>query len=267
MKKNIYITIVTLSLLFISPHFLAADITTKISFSGYGIMDCLYYGNSNSNHTLFTDTDWVWDRIDVIAGSGANSVLDQHVDSNSSGTHISRNALYIGPGSIKTESRYKGFSNVNVPDGEDSITGIYIEGDGYGALIQNGSLEFNANFGGIKESVAVAGGNYYFMEQFGFVDSDNTGDFTPSDSPWTSVGISGDDSATIGTFDFGSTPQPGPDRFYADSMSWAYGEGSYSFNATSPTIQTSVNMGFGWGDINTRVDFDTLKANAHFWAY
>jgi len=262
MKKKIGIIALMISFLSIGPHFAAAE--TVWSFTGYGTMDFLHYGNGNSSVTFTTDTDWVSDRIDVITGPEGNSVLDQHIYSDPSLTNISRNALYIGPGSIETLTTYYGS---NAPNGEDAIAGIYITGDSYGALIQNGSLEFNADFGGIAESVAVAGSTYstYSVEQSVFVDTDGSGDFTPQNDYGTSVGVSGDYySGTIATSDFGSSPQPGPDTFHAESTSWATGVGGYYVTAVTPAIQASTGFDFGQGSIETTFDFDTLEVNASF---
>lgn len=262
MKKKIGIIALMIGLLFTGPHFAAAE--TVWSFTGEGIMDFLHYGNVNSSLILTTDTDWVSDRIDVIVGPGGNSVLDQHIYSNSAGTNISRNALYVGPGIIETSTTYYGS---NAPGGEDTVAGIFITGDSYGALIQNGSLEFNANFGGINESVAVAGSTYspYSVEQFLCVDTDGSGDFTPQDDYGTSVGVSGDYySGTIATFDFGSYPQPGPDKLHAESISWATGVGGYYVTAATPATQASTGFDFGWGYIETTFDSDAVEAIASF---
>jgi hypothetical protein len=250
-----------ISIFLLGPHFVAAQ--QVWTFTGYGTMDFLHYGNGDSSITFTTDTDWVSDRIDVITGSGGNSVLDQHIYSDPSRTNITRNALYIGPGSIETSTTYYGS---NVPGGEDSITGIYLTGDSYGALIQNGSLEFSADFGGISESAAVAGSTYstYSVEQFGFVDTDGSGDFTQQVDHGTFVGVSGDYSATVATFDFGSVPQPGPDTFHTNSMSWATGEGYYSFYVEAPSGQLSTIIGFGQADILIDVDSDIVEGSASF---
>jgi len=262
MRKKIGIIALMIGFLFTGPHFAAAE--TVWSFTGYGTMDFIHYGNGNSSVTFTTDTDWVGDIIDVITGTGGNSVLDQHIYSDPAGTSISRNALYIGPGSIETSTTYYGS---NAPNGEDTIAGIYLTGDSYGALIQNGSLEFNVDFGGIGESVAVAGSTYspFSVEQFVCVDTDGSGDFTPQDDYGTSVGVSGDYySGTIATFDFGSYPQPGPDTFHADSTSWATGVGGYYVNAVTPAIQVSTGFDFGQGSIETTFDFDTVEGIASF---
>jgi len=261
MKKKIIITFM-ISFFLLGPHFAAAQ--QVWTFTGYGTKDFFHRGYGDSSIAVITDTDWVADRIDVITGPGGDWVVDQHIYSDPSGTNISRNALYIGQGSIETLSTYNGS---NAPGGEDSITGIYLTGDTYGALIQNGSVEFNADFGGIRESVAVAGsiGGTYFVEQFGFVDTDGSGDFTPQVDHGTSVSVTGDSySGTISTFDFGSFPQPGPDTFHAESISWATGDGSYYFTAETPTIQTSTGFDFGWGSIDTTFDLDIVEGSASF---
>ena len=263
MKKKMYIITLMISFLLIPQHFVTAQISG--TFTGYGTTLLMHNGYGNSSINFTTDTDWVLDRIDVVTtGPDASFVLDQQVYSDPSGTRISRNALYIGPGSVETSSTYYGS---NVTGGENSITGIYLSGDNYGALIQNGSLEFNATFGGICESVAVAGSGHstYFVGQFGYVDVDGLGDFTPGVDYGTSVSVSGEHSATIVTFDFGSSPQPaGPDTFNAEIISWATGDGIYSFAAETPTTQAFVDMGFGWGNVDTTFDSDTLEVDADF---
>lgn len=266
MKKKMYIITLMVSFLLIPQHFVAAQ--TVFSFTG-GQTRILHYGYGIDSISCITDTDWVLDSIDVITTSpGASCVLDQYVYSDLSGTSISRNALYIGPGSIDTSSTYKPVNQYNPGgEGQNSITGISITGDSYGALIQNGSLEFNATFGGIRESVAVAGNYYstYSVEQFGFVDVDGLGDFTPLVDYGTSVSVSGEHSATILTFDFGSSPQPtGPDTFNAEIISWATGDGIYSFTAETPTTQVFVDFDFGTGNVNTTFDFDTVEGSADF---
>jgi len=262
MKRKIYIIILTLSFLLIPRHFAAAQ--TVFSFTGPGTTNILHYGYGSSSVSFLTNTDWAVDMINMITTSPeASSVLDQHVYSDSAGTRISRNALFIGQGSIDTSSTYYGS---NVQGGENSISGISLAGDSYGALIQNGSLEFSATFGGIRESVAMAAGSFntYSVEQFGFVDADGLGTFTPQEDYGTSVGVSGDYySATIATFDFGSVPQPAePDILYAEISSWATGAAIYSFTVESPAMGTY--MSFEGVDVEISVDFDTLKLDAEF---
>jgi len=264
MKMKIYIIILTLSFLLIPRHFAAAQ--TVFSFTGPGTTDILHYGYSSSSVSFLTNTDWATDTINMITTSPeASSVLDQHVYSDPAGTRISRNALFIGQGSIDTSSTYYGS---NVPGGENSISGISLAGDTYGALIQNGSLEFSATFGGIRESVAMAAGNSntYSVEQFGFVDADGLGTFTPQEDSMISVDVSGDYySATIATFDFGSVPQPAePDILYAEIRSWATGIGTYSYTAATPATEVSTGFDFGYGTITTTFDADALKSWASF---
>ncbi|MBA7685177.1 hypothetical protein ES703_93595 [subsurface metagenome] len=266
MKKKVWIITFMISFFLMPQHFVVAQ--TVWSFTGYGTMDFLHYANGNTSMSFTTDTDWVADRIDIITtGAESRSVLEQHVYSDASGTRISRNALYIGPGpgsSIVASSTYYGSK---APNGENNITGISLTGDSYGALIQNGSLEFNATFGGIRESVAVAGSSYngYSVEQFGFVDADGSGDFTPQVDYGTTESISGDYySATIATFDFGSVPQPGLDTFHGNCISWATGVGDYSFNVESPAMRLSVNTNFGWVDAISIVDSEPFEVSASF---
>jgi hypothetical protein len=192
-------------------------------------------------------------------------VLDQSINSAPDGTSIGRNALYIGDGFITTSSAYNGF---NAPQGEPSVTVINIEGNGYGLLVQR-PLEFNAGFGGMRESIAAAGGNpsnpHYSVQQFGYVDADGSGNFTPQNDYSVFMGVTGDHSATITSSGFGSFPQPGPDVFRANTTSWAIGNGAYSFSSASQVMQLNVDWSFGWGNSTVIVDDSSpLKINDYF---
>jgi len=219
----------------------------------------LAFGYGDGSIAVATDTPWVTDTISIATtDADTRSVLDQFISSASGGTYISRNALFIGDGSITTSSTYKGF---NALEGEASTTGIYIEGNGYGILIQS-PLEFNAGFGGIRESIAAAGGNpeaeggnpHYSVQQFGYVDADGSGDFTPQQDYRVLMGVSGDRSATITSSNYGSSPQQGPDTFRANTVSWASGDGAYSFASESQVTQLYVDWAFGWGNSTVIVD-------------
>lgn len=314
MKNRHYVVILT-AVFFLTPQCLQAttEVLNTINFIGY----------NNSSFSMTTDTAWIHDQIDIVAGteavynlelfvrsaqngthlgryahgagtsslavttvtpwvtdsigvaiSGADdrSVLDQYINSSGYSTHIGRNALFIGEGVIETTSVYNGF-NAPGGEGEPSVTGIYIEGKRYGVLIQNGSLEFNADFGGMRESVATAGGDYT-VEQSGYVDADISGDFTASNDYGTFISIAGDHSATISSSDFGTSPQSGLDIFQANNISsWATGEGVYFLNLESPTTQLNLEWVFGHGTLSVfggngpilvGIDFVAIEVDADF---
>jgi hypothetical protein len=302
--KNKHYEVILMAFFFLAPQYLqAGEITSTLSFSGYNNstlsvttntnwvsdtidikavsearydmymsvnadttatgMGRLAYGTGNGSLSVSTYTPWGTDQISIATtGAADRSVLDQFINSAPDGTSISRTALYIGDGSIVALSAYNGF---NVPTGETSVMGIYIEGNNYGVLIQR-PIVFNAGFGGIKGSVSVAeaGGNCYSVQQFGFVDMDGSGSFTPHSDYGVFTSINGDGSAAITSTDFGSFPGPGSDVFRANTTSWAIGDGAYSFSSESSVERLNVDWAFGWGDSTIIVDDSTLQINDYF---
>jgi len=261
--KKIFLTILVSAFVLCQCFIVFADDQTdaEMGFSGIGTFHVLTFSSGDSNHTGTTDTPWAWDEIRVIAGAGTSSVLDQYVNSSLYGTYMSRNALFIGPGSIESVSEYIGS---NVQDGEDSVTGIIIEGENYGALIQNASLAFDVLFGGIMESVAVGGGDYS-VEQYGGTGNLDSGNYNPGPGATsTSVSISGEGSGTIASLNFGSTPQQGPDKFYATTFGGANGGGTYSYSASTQDSGTTINMGFVSAEVEAYVNSETLEVQHYF---
>ncbi|MBS3788958.1 MAG: hypothetical protein V5A79_06485 [Candidatus Bipolaricaulota bacterium] len=218
-------------------------------------------GFGNSNQTVITSTSWSMDIISVSGSSGSRTVLDQFISAENTKTKISRNALFIGSGSIDSDSIYKGSESQT---GEDSKTGVFVTGDNYGVLIQNGSLLFNNNFGGIKESIATASGEFVIEQigQFGTLSPSNS--FIVGDIS-TLVRITGANSATLKTFNYGSVPRAGKDAFFANTNGWANGDTTFFFEGTEDP--TSINAKIriaGQGKIGIQALFETLEANAHF---
>lgn len=300
--KNKHYEVILMIILFLTPPYLqATEVTSTINFTGSALsiatntnwvadtiditapsevhydmymyvnntltatgMGRLAYGYGAGSLNVTTNTPWVMDTIGMTTtGAADRSVLDQSINSTPDGTSIGRNALYIGDGSITTSSAYNGF---NVPQGEASVTGIYLNGNNYGVLIQR-PLEFNAGFGGMRESVAAAGGNPsnpYSVQQFGYVDVDGSGNFNLTNDHRVFMGVTGDQSATITSTNFGSFPQPGPDVFRANITSWAIGNGAYSFGAESPVMQGYDTFNFGFGTTGTLVNSDVFEISAGF---
>ncbi|GAF87560.1 unnamed protein product, partial [marine sediment metagenome] len=177
--------------------------------------------------------------------------------------HISRIALYIGPGNINTMSEYHGS---NVVDGEDSVTGITVQGQNYGILIQNPSLVFNPVFGGIGTSIASGGGDYSVAQFGGFGTIDKgSGTYIPGNEVGgSSVEVIGDQSAVVITTDFGTLPVIGPDEFQAYAISWASGIGKISFTGYSGDSSTTGGMVFGEGEFKATAEFNSLVNHLFF---
>jgi len=169
--------------------------------------------------------------------------------------------LYIGPGTIDSESLYKGS---NVQDGEDTKTGVLVIGENYGVLIQNGSLAFNHNFGGILSSIATAGGDFTIEQFGGFGNIDPPYSFLVGDIS-TLLRITGISSATLESFQFGSSPQADKDAFYANTHGWANGDSTYFFSgkAMESEITTEVRV-IGQGNVDIEALFETLEVNSYF---
>ncbi len=220
-------------------------------------------GFGDSNQTVITDTKWALDKITVTGSTGSRTVLDQFVKADSSETNISRNAIFIGSGFIDTESIYKGS---NASEGEDSRTGIYIAGDNYGVLIENGSLVFNELFGGINNSIAMASGNYE-ISQIGDLGTflDSNPNFAIGNT-WSVLKITGTNSGTLESYLYGSFPQSGTDKFVENTNGWANGNGTFYFHGQSDqnTVITIHELLEGWGDFSTELLFGYLEVFSQF---
>lgn len=222
-------------------------------------------GLGNSNQTVITDTKWALDKITVTGSTGARTVLDQFIKADSSQTKISRNALFIGSGSIDSESIYKGS---NVSEREDNRTGIFVGGENYGVLIENGSLIFNESFGGIDKSIATGSGNYE-ITQIGdlgtFIESEPNSNFEVGDT-WSVLRITGTNSGTLETLLYGSFPQNGTDKFIESTNGWANGAGTFYFHGHSDqsTAITVHELLEGWGDFSTELLFGYLEVYSQF---
>lgn len=239
----------------------ATSTNGNLLFKGNGKGNIYHEGFGNSNQTVITDTDWAYDTITVTGSTGARTVLDQFIDANSSQTKISRNALFIGPGSIDTKSIYKGS---NVSNGEDNRTGILITGDNYGVLIGNCCSIFNENFGGIKDSLATAAGNY-LIQLIGDLGTYSDPDFLIGETS-ALLQITGTNSATLETPLYGSFPQNGTDFFYESTEGCATGTGSFFFSGSSG--QSSITKLFeifeGWGNLSSEFIFEYLEFYSQF---
>lgn len=217
-------------------------------------------GFGNSNQTVITNSDWGYDEITVTGSPGSRTVLDQFVKATGSQTKISRNALFIGSGSIASESIYKGS---NTSNGEDGQTGVLVTGNNYGVLIENGSLIFNDSFGGIEKSIATASGNY-LIQQIG-----NLGIYIPPGSfligeTSTTLKLMGRNSGTLESRLYGSFPQNGTDFFSATTKGWTNGTGRFSFegNSDSNGVEVIFELLEGWGDFSTQVLMEHLEVNS-----
>jgi len=257
-KKLRLIIFISVAVSFAYPIIIAgADVNVNIQLTGIGIINSLSFGGENTNITGTTDSEWAWDEIAVETKEDANSVLDQLVFQGDLGTHISRNALYIGEGSINTTSQYKGSHG----GGEDSLSGTSVEGENYGVLIQHGSLEFNDDFGGADETVLAAGGNYAIGQWGGFGNIDSGGNvIRGEDDPWISLTLRGDQSGSIRSSIFGSESKT--NTYYADSTANAIGLGDYSFNIYSADMDALLYTQFTQARVYTLADFERLKAEA-----
>jgi len=257
-KKLRLIIFISVAVSFAYPIIIAgADVNVNIQLTGIGIINSLLSGGENTNMTRTTDSEWAWDEIVVETKEDANSVLDQLVFQGDLGTHISRNALYIGEGSINTTSQYKGSHG----GGEDSLSGTSVEGENYGVLIQHGSLEFNEDFGGADETVLAAGGNYTIGQWGGFGNIDSGGNvIRGEDDPWISLTLRGDQSGSIQSSVFGSETEP--NTYYANSTASAIGLGDYSFKGYSVDMDALLYLQFTQARVYIVADFERLKAEA-----
>ena len=224
-----------------------------------GTYSIYHEGFGNSNQTVITDTDWVLDEITVTGSTGTVSVLDQFIAADSSETEINRNALFIGPGSINSNSIYNGS---NGPEGQDSQTGIIVTGENYGVLLETGSLVFNDSFGGIVDSVASASGNYQ-IEQYGGFGTFNPTSFIPSDI-FISIMLAGTDTGTLRGVNFGSIPQPGHDLFTSNTTGWGGGEAEMFFSAGDNELETLMSFATAHGEISISALFDFLEAYIYY---
>lgn len=221
-----------------------------------------HQGFGNSNQTVITETDWVVDNITVQGSSGSTmSVLDQFLDSDSSGTDIYRNALFIGTGLISTNSFYLGSNSSN---GEDSRTGIFIAGENYGVLLETPGLSFNSSFGGINSFAASASGNYQ-IQQLGQFGTYNTASdaFTQGDIG-TLLLVSGGTAGTIGSLNYGSFPQTGQDAFPGETSGWAEGMTDIYFSNYEGQYASSSTVSIPGGEVTIETLFDYLEANLYF---
>ncbi|MBS3788349.1 hypothetical protein KGY79_09175 [Candidatus Bipolaricaulota bacterium] len=238
---------------------ITSDTISIYDFSGTKYV--YHEGFGGSNQTVITDSNWAFDEITVTGSPGSRTVLDQFIKADSTQTKITRNALFIGSGSINTESIYKGS---NTSNGEDNRTGILILGDNYGVLIGNCCSIFNESFGGIKNSLATASGNY-LIQLIGDLGSYSAQDFSIGETS-TLLQVTGTNSATLETLLYGSSPQSGTDPFYESTKGCATGTGSFLFSGSSGQSSVEVLFGIfeGWGDYSTELIFDYLEVFSQF---